>query len=219
MSDPSRPQQLVPDPTAGFLGGPAGRFDSAGREQLAALLEHELTPESTVLDIGCGCLRGGRWIIPLLATGHYCGIEPNREMLERGLRDFLDPGIAELKQPRFDHNDRFDLSVFDETFTHMIARSVWSHAAKPQIETMLDGVAKVGSEKMVFLTSFIEPSRKRRDYQGSEWVGISHESSKAGLVAHSFRWIKTVCAARGLAAELSKRPPLGGQTWIAITRA
>jgi hypothetical protein len=75
--DPSKEQEVVSDPGGGFLGGPPGRFDSAGREQLAALLQYSLSPDSMLLDIGCGCLRGGRWVIPLLATGHYCGLEPN----------------------------------------------------------------------------------------------------------------------------------------------
>lgn len=42
-----------------FLGGPVEKFTSAGRAQLTELLRHGLEPSKTVLDVGCGCLRGG----------------------------------------------------------------------------------------------------------------------------------------------------------------
>jgi hypothetical protein len=202
-----------------FLGGPPEVFDEVGREQLAALLEFGLTPESKVLDIGCGCLRGGKWIIPLLNPGGYCGIEPNAEMLQYGLEHILDPEIARLKQPRFDHNDRFDCSVFRAQFTHMIARSVWTHADKTQIGLMLDGVARCGSPEVVMLASF-RPAKwyKKNDYKGTGWVGRSHESDQSGMVCHRFSWIASACRGRGLAASRVDRPVVNGQPWIAVRR-
>src|SRR5436190_8400701 len=133
----------------GFIGGPPELFEAAGRESLIVLLEHGLTPESTVLDIGCGVLRAGRWIIPLLEPEHYCGIEPQQEMVDRGLREFLPQEIARAKRPRFDSNDRFDFAVFDVRFSHFLARSVWTHASKPQVETMLRGVRDAGTQDAV----------------------------------------------------------------------
>jgi hypothetical protein len=224
----------------GFLGGPAKLFDSAGREQLTVLLEHELTFASTVLDIGCGPLRGGRWIMPLLDRGHYCGLEPQRQLVERGLRDSLAPGIADLKAPRFDHNDRFDFSVFGTRFTHFLARSIWTHAGKPQMETMLDGFAAHGSDDAVLLASFIPASSAaglprpvarawrrfvahpiRPDYTAERWVGRSLESEEPGMVAHRFDWIREACERRGLEAAILTRPPLqkNGQIWSVVRRA
>jgi hypothetical protein len=49
-----------------FLGGPAKLFETAGRTLLITLLSEGLTPSSKVLDIGCGCLRGGYWLIHFL---------------------------------------------------------------------------------------------------------------------------------------------------------
>lgn len=205
---------------AGFLGGPPEVFDEVGREQLAALLHYGLTMSSFVLDIGCGCLRGGRWIIPLLEPGHYCGIEPMKHMVVRGLRDFVPHEIAKIKHPRFDHNDRFDFGVFSEKFSHFIARSIWTHASKGQIEQMMDGVAKWGTDDVVFLASF-RPARLLRygDYKGDEWVGKSHESAESGMVAHKMSWIRGAAAKRGLSARLSDRRPVNGQPWCVMTRA
>jgi SAM-dependent methyltransferase len=224
----------------GFLGGPPELFERAGRESLIVLLEHGLAAESTVLDIGCGVLRGGRWIIPLLDPEHYCGIEPQRGMVERGLREFVPSDVVRIKRPRFDHNDRFDFSVFGTRFSHFLARSVWTHTSKRQIETMLDGVREFGTEDAVLLASFLEPSRfanaphpvkavlrrlgsgaLRPDYLGWEWVGRSDRSNRPGMVAHRFSWIRAAAARRGLEATLVGRPPLTrhGQIWARIRRA
>lgn len=223
-----------------FLGGPPHLFKRAGREQLIVLLEHGLTFQSIVLDIGCGVLRGGRWIIPLLEPGHYCGIEPQRQMVERGLREFVDPEVVALKRPRFDHNDRFDFSVFGVVFTHFLARSIWTHASKPQIEQMLDGFCEWGTQKATFLASLIPssslwflppPTRQvlrkiglrmtRRDYKGESWVGRSHECERSGIVAHSIPWLQAACLTRGLKVKLLRRPPIngGGQIWALVQRA
>ncbi|MBI4819146.1 MAG: class I SAM-dependent methyltransferase [Deltaproteobacteria bacterium] len=206
---------------ADFLGGPEHAFESAGREQLAALLDHLLRPSSFVLDIGCGCLRGGLWIVPILDPGHYFGIEPNQAMLTRGQRDFLPQEIAEIKKPRFDHNDRFDFSVFgsDQKFTHFLARSIWTHASKRQIGLMLDGVRDHGTDDCVLLASFVPAELGTRpDYLGDEWVGKSHVSGEGGMVGHGFEWIREAARARGLLARLSERPPVNEQLWCVIER-
>ncbi|MCB2223527.1 MAG: class I SAM-dependent methyltransferase [Actinobacteria bacterium] len=207
----------------GFLGGPPRLFEAAGREQLIVLLEHGLCFDSFVLDVGCGALRGGRWVIPLLDPGHYCGIEPNRAMLERGLREFLDPEVVECKRPRFDGNDRFDFSVFGIRFTHVVARSVWTHASKQQIGAMLDGFAAHSASDGVFLASFLPAgeSKAQEDYLGEAWVGRSHESDEPGMVGHAWRWVEEECAARGLEAQRLDRAPLTerGQVWCVVRHA
>jgi SAM-dependent methyltransferase len=164
-----------------FLGGPVRDFERVGRLQLITLLRVGLHPQSKVLDIGCGCLRGGYWLIHFLAPGNYCGIEPNRAMLEAGLRHLLEPDVLRAKQPRFDHNASFDASAFGEKFDFFLARSIWTHASKGQIAQMLDSFVLDSAEGAVFLTSYL---RARwpifPDYMGSEWVGESHESSRRG---------------------------------------
>jgi SAM-dependent methyltransferase len=203
-----------------FLGGPPQVFEVAGRRLLATLLHEGLSPSSRVLDIGCGCLRGGYWLIHFLDAGGYFGIEPNVGMLDAGLRVLLEPGLAEAKGPRFDTNSSFDLTVFDTTFDFVVARSIWTHASKAHIETMLDGFLKVANPEAVFLTSYLPASIFKGDYKGGNWVGISHESKTAGMVRHRFKWIRTACDVRGLSAvELTARPlNFGNQTWIRITQ-
>jgi len=126
-----------------------------------------------------------------------------------------------LKRPRFDHNTDFDFSVFGVKFTHFVARSIWSHASKEQIEKMLDGVRDWGQPGAVMLASFRATGPNRRnDYQGEEWKGRSHESTEHGIVAHSVRWVDEACSERGLVFEISTRPPVkkNGQVWAVVTK-
>ena len=139
-----------------FLGGPVRDFARLGRHCLD-VLEHEgMRPSSRVLDVGCGALRVGYWLMQEqgLDTGNYYGIEPNRAMLEVGLTHIVGLETAERAQPHFDYNDRFDFSVFGEQFDFVLARSVWTHAPKHQISTMLESFSETAAPGGVFLASY-----------------------------------------------------------------
>jgi len=201
-----------------FLGGPTKFFVTAGQKLLMTLLSEGLNPNSKILDIGAGCLRGGYWLIHFLDKECYFGIEPNRDMLEAGIRILLEPGLTDQKKPMFDHNTYFDFTIFDEKYDYFVARSIWTHASKQQIQTMLDGFVSTANTGGIFLTSYIKPKLFRKDYKGSEWIGRSHESGTPGIVCHRFGWIQTECAERGLVAEEIKEKVynFGNQTWIRI---
>ena len=204
--------------TSVFLGGPVKHFARVGRNQLAVLLNNGLSPDSMVLDVGCGALRGGYWIMRVLDPGGYCGIEPNIAMLAAGLERIVEPEVVERAAPRFDHNDRFDFRVFATAFDFVIARSIWTHASKPQIETMLDSFAAVAAPGGVFLTSVLPVTDERPDYTGEAWVGRSHESDDPGTVAHSMEWIEDAAARRHLVVRTTG-PNVLRQQWLAIRRA
>src|SRR5260370_14272348 len=94
-----------------FTGGPPHLFESAGRLQLSTLVREGINPSSKLLDVGCGCLRAGYWLVRLLDAGCYFGIEPNSTMLQAGLDHVLGSELQAAKKPLFDTNDRFDFSV------------------------------------------------------------------------------------------------------------
>jgi hypothetical protein len=203
------------------LGGSVHVFERVGRLQLILCLKEGLYPDSKVLDIGCGCLRGGYWLIHFLDPGCYFGIEPNRDVLDAGVKHFLEPGLVETKCPRFDYNSSFDASLFGEVFDFYVARSIWTHASKLQIQTMLDSFVRHSSSDAVFLTSYRRAGfRRGRDYGGTGWRGVSHASRTRGMVCHSFRWITQACRQRGLLVEeiTDKAYNFGTQTWLKITK-
>lgn len=205
-----------------FLGGPPVLFEEAGRKMLMLLLNEGMMPYSKVLDLGCGCLRGGYWFIRFLDKGCYFGIEPNKSMLKQGIKSLLTPQIIEQKQPSFQHNSDFDASVFNTQFDFFLARSIWTHASKRQIEAMLDSFSYYTQPSAKFLTSFLQSETSDDDYTGSEWIGKSHESNEAGIVKHDLNWIESVCEKRNLICELITHPIFdlnNNQRWINISKS
>ncbi|TFI60303.1 class I SAM-dependent methyltransferase [Sphingomonas parva] len=206
-----------------YLGGPDHLFDEGGRKQLMILLHHGLTPDSRLLDIGCGSLRAGHWLIRLLDPDRYYGIEPGFEMVDAGLRALLPAEIVTAKRPRFDTNRDVDFSVFGARFDYVLARSIWTHAPKRAILSMLDGFLTNGAPHAVFLTSFLEPPLPWFDeYRGESWVppGANVRPGLGNMVRHSFGWIRRACSARGLRVDRVRNRAFafGGQTWLAIRR-
>ena len=194
------------------------RFEKTGRAQLESLIRHGLNPWDKLLDIGCGALCGGYWMMNFLHPGCYFGVEPNTFIFNAGVEHLVEPGLFEEKKPKFLHNDQYDFSGFGETFDYFHAQSIWTHAPKKDIEKMLDGFGQFANPGARFLTSFKSPHLFRPDYKGDTWIGRSHESDEAGICRHSFKWIQQACEARGLDVELLKGEKIHKQKWILIRR-
>ncbi|HYC59568.1 MAG TPA: hypothetical protein VEK79_08375 [Thermoanaerobaculia bacterium] len=200
-----------------FLGVPFDDFDRSGREQLIFLLMNGLRPDSQVLDLGCGVLRGGYWLIHFLDAQRYHGIEPHAERLAIGTDIILESETLRLKQPSFDSNTTFDMAIFGKKFDFFLAYSIWTHAPKHQIDLMLDGFIRNSSEDAAFLASFLPARRKADDYTGDQWFGTSHDSDVPGCIQHSFSWIRNTCSRRELHVQMLGRDGIG-QIWLRVDR-
>jgi SAM-dependent methyltransferase len=157
-----------------FLGGPPWTFERLGRHGLEVLLREGLTPQSRVLDVGCGALRLGYWLMRLLEPGRYFGIEPNEEMLNVGLHELVEPEVVERADAHFSPNSDFDFSVFGESFDYVVARSIWTHASRTQISAMLASFAATAAPEGVFLASY---------YPAGWWFTIGHRQPRLHRVA------------------------------------
>lgn len=208
-----------------WLGGLTAQFERDGRLQLSKLLRAGLSPGSVVVEVGCGALRAGYWLIHFLDPDRYHGIEPNRAMIDTAREVLLEPGLEELKRPRFAYNDDFDLGVFGAVPDFVLARSIWSHTSRGQIRAMLDSFAAIAAPDAVMLTSYHPASRlpwRRQAYHGDAWVGRGPASTAVehrAVVAHPFSWIREQCRARRLLIREAPGDSFGGQVWLEITRA
>lgn len=188
-------------------GGLAELYEPIGRHVFIKLIESGLLPESKVLDIGCGGLRCGYWLIHFLAPSSYYGIEPNERMLQAGLERLFDAGLLAEKSPRFDHNQAFDFSPFGERFDFVVARSIWSHASLRQIAFMLDQFVEHTSDEATFLTSYVPTREKDKEYTGDEfsWPAIRYRKET----------LEELIRAAGLRADFQDTVQL--QRWVKIT--
>lgn len=137
-----------------FIGGDVRDFERMGLSVLDVLLREGMRPDSRVLDVGCGALRIGYWLMRFLDPGRYFGIEPNVQMREAGVRELAGADLVERSRSRFDSNDRFDFSVFGERFDYLVARSIFTHASRAQISAALASFAATGAPGAVFMASY-----------------------------------------------------------------
>lgn len=190
-----------------WTGGPAGKFEQAGRGSLAAAIAHGLNPDHKLLDIGAGCMRIGWWLIQYIEPRNYHAVEPNKEMIDTAVNI-----IGEEVNVYFNEDWVFPDVDFDMVF----ARSIWTHASKSMISKMLEEFAKVRNPSVRFLTSVQLAETEEEDYKGEEWVGISHDSDTPGLVKHSLEWIESECKKNKLVVEVKEE--FASQTWLLITQ-
>ena len=162
-----------------FLGGPKRDFERVGRLGFEVLLREGLLPSSTVLDVGCGALRLGYWLMRFLDPGCYCGIEPQQDMLKLGLERLVEPDAVARAEARFAYNDDFDFSGFGTRFDFVIARSIWTHASKQQISAMLRSFAATSSAHGVFLASYYPAGRWFK--VGRKWPRLERGVAKLPL--------------------------------------
>lgn len=204
--------------TGVFLGGTIGTFEDQGRDQFVRLVQHGLGPTSRLLDLGCGCLRGGYWTIPFLEPGNYFGIEPNRDMLAAGKAFILPPGLEYQKRPIFDHNDRFDFSVFGVQFDFFMLGSIWTHAPRSAVLETMKQFKATAAPRALLLASFIRTNGPTT--AGDRWVGKSHKSDSPGLVAWNWDELQATADWAGDLVMEHLEPEVRGEiSWLALRRA
>jgi SAM-dependent methyltransferase len=110
-----------------------------GAYQFEYLLRLGLRERDSLLDIGCGSLRGGRLFIPYLLPGRYHGIDTDVSLIEEGLDHELGRSILDVKRPTFLIDDDFTCSAFGRTFDYVLAHSIFSHTPVAQMRRCLAG--------------------------------------------------------------------------------
>ncbi len=189
-----------------FVARPA-RYDLNGSNQFCLLTHLGLRDYKYVLDIGCGSLNLGRLLIPFLLPNRYYGVDPNKWVVEEGIKSNLGNEIMELKNPQFQYVSNFEFNRFEREFDFLIAHSIFSHATPSQIELCLNEAKKVMNEDSVLVASFVKGEDSFKDY----W-------NYPDCWSYTLDRMKEIVSKCGLhCKELSWKHP-GVQTWIAITK-
>jgi len=139
-----------------FVGG---MWDEIGSLQFEFLKNQGLAPNHRLMDIGCGCLRGGVHFVPYLEPRHYYGIDINASLIEAGKKELLRNAANTDKQPDLRVSDRFDLAQFGVQFDYALAVSVFTHLYANHIGRCLVEVKKVlAPQGKFFATIFTAPT-------------------------------------------------------------
>ncbi|HVU21330.1 MAG TPA: class I SAM-dependent methyltransferase [Rhizomicrobium sp.] len=199
--------------TGGFTGGPIDRFGVVGRQTFKSLKAAGVRRSSKVLDVGCGALRLGYWLVRFLEPDCYCGIDPNPKYVQVGLKHAIGDKVANAKRPRFDYNMEFDFSVFGIKFDYIVARSIFSHTSPEQVCKVLDSFRDNSSETGVMLVSY-RPLKKAE--LGEKVVDVN-KFGEWSWRRYGKAYLKQLAQERGLfAGNFGK--PFNGQVWLRVSK-
>lgn len=109
-----------------------GRHWCLGRDQFDYVLACGLEPGHFLLDLGCGALRAGIWLVRYLETGRYHGLDAHLPSLVAA-RDYELPlhGL-EHKRPRLLWSSEFQIEHFGVEFDFVLAFSLLNHLTEVQ---------------------------------------------------------------------------------------
>mgnify|MGYP003584770961 CR=1 FL=1 len=112
-----------------------------------------LLPEMTLLDLGCGCFRGGIHFIRYLNEGGYYGLDISTSLISAGFEYELPQAGLKLARDHVIASDHFDASSFGVQFDRVLAVSLWTHLPLNHIQRSLWEVSRVLKPGGIFYTS------------------------------------------------------------------
>ncbi len=143
----------IPEEPHAAIGG---SWDAMGRLQFDFLARRGLRPHHTMLDIGCGTLRGGRHFIKYLDAGKYSGFDISEKVIEYGKQLVRDENLSG-KQPVLLVSAKKNLK-FDEfngkIFDFILAQSVFTHLPPECFEECFDYIGKIMHDQSAFYFTF-----------------------------------------------------------------
>lgn len=131
-----------------------GLWDYLGPMQLAVLRAFGLQPNHTVLDVGCGSLRGGRHLIRFLDPGNYTGLDISSELLRSANRLIQDEGLAAWK-PQMLLTEGFKFREVDgRLFDIVHAFAVFTDIPIDLVEECFANLGKVLKPSGIFVATY-----------------------------------------------------------------
>jgi cyclopropane fatty-acyl-phospholipid synthase-like methyltransferase len=122
-----------------------------------------LRQDHSVLDIGCGSLRIGRLLIPYLNIKNYSGIEPNKWLVEDGIRQETGRDQILIKQPKFYFADSADKLPTNALYDFAIAQSIFSHCGPDLVNRWLTDISAHLRDSGALVETFVSGDQDRQD--------------------------------------------------------
>ena len=138
-----------------FIGS---KWSEIGQLQFDFMVKQGLQPHHRLLDIGCGCLRGGIGLIDYLETSNYYGLDINQSLIKAA---WYEVKLAQLeaKNPQLLVSEQFEIEKFEQQFDYMLSVSLFSHLPMNIIIRCLAAVQQnLTPEGKYYSTFFIAPA-------------------------------------------------------------
>ena len=157
--------RVLKDPHAAV----GGKWEALGRLQFDYLVANGLKPDSKLLDLGCGTLRGGRHFIRYLNTSNYTGTDISWRAIDYAQKLVFKENLA-TKGPLLIYRrpgQAFFADLDDARFDFILAHSVFTHLPPAHVEECFAGVGRVMRPSGVFFFTFQhEAEHRRKDLKG-----------------------------------------------------
>ena len=138
-----------------FIGG---KWEEIGQLQFDFLVNRGLQPDHKILDIGCGCLRGGIHFIEYLQADNYYGLDVNASLIKAAWHEIKSAQL-EAKNPHLLVNENFEIAQFQQHFDFMLSISLFTHLPINIIVRCLSEVQKnLAPHGKYYSTFFAAPS-------------------------------------------------------------
>jgi hypothetical protein len=136
-----------------FVGG---LWDELGQFQLDFMVNNGLEPKHSLIDVGCGSLRGGCRFIDYLSPHHYFGTDINAALIERGIAcELTDEQRSRISDDSFIVSDDFNFDFDIRSFDFGIALSLFTHLSQNKIRLCLNNLRPKFDGGRFFATFFV----------------------------------------------------------------
>jgi SAM-dependent methyltransferase len=144
--------------------GPPEDYDLVAAMAFNLLTTLGLRQHHSLLDIGCGSLRIGRLLIPYLNRGKYFGVEPNKWLVDEGIKRELGETLVQIKRPTFFFSDSPDaIAQAKIACDFALAQSIFSHCGLDLIKGWLSAISGSLAQDGALVATFLiseEDSRR-----------------------------------------------------------
>jgi len=167
-----------------------GLWDEIGLLQFRFLQRQGLQPHHSLLDIGCGSLRGGLHFIRYLDYGNYTGIDISPEILAAAGDNLNDLKLGNKNARLVRVNDLCFSELEGKKFDFLLAQSVFTHMPAEDVEECLQHISNVmHPQSSLYATIHESVSYKKRDLKN---------------FTYTLSWFEECCSRYGL---VCKREP------------
>jgi SAM-dependent methyltransferase len=140
------------------LVGPRNVWNQLAQYQFNILSSHDLKPEHTLLDIGCGPLTVGLRLISFLNKGNYVGVDLRPEPLVEAYRLIAKHSLAN-KNPTLVNSSTFGKNeLAGRTFDYIYMSQLSCHLDDESMTKLFEQVRASLKPDSVFLFDIIDPN-------------------------------------------------------------